>query len=45
MSRESTADLPPYFNISPEAALADLGPALGTADLAAIATCLWPGSR
>ena len=38
MSRESTADLPPYFNISPEAALADLGPALGTADLAAIAT-------
>ena len=31
------ADQPPYFNISPDAALAELGPALGTADFAAIA--------
>jgi chromosome partitioning protein len=43
MSRESTADLPPYFNIAPEAALADLGPALGTSDLAAIATACGRG--
>jgi chromosome partitioning protein len=43
MTRESTADLPPYFNIAPEAALADLGPALGTSDLAAIATACGRG--
>jgi chromosome partitioning protein len=29
--------LPPYFNISPEAALTELGPPVGTADLARIA--------
>ncbi len=41
MARESTRDplpdLPPYFNISPDAAMAALGPAIGTADLARIA--------
>ena len=37
MSRESTTDLPPYFNIPLDAALADLTPPLGTDDLAAIA--------
>lgn len=31
------ADAPPYFNISPDTALAELGPALGTGDFAAIA--------
>ena len=35
--KESPEATPPYFNISPDAALADLGPAVGTADLAAIA--------
>ena len=43
MSRESTADVPPYFNIAPDAALADLGPALSTVDLAAIATACGNG--
>ncbi len=35
--RESPADLPPYLTIRPEAALADLPPPVGTADLAGIA--------
>ena len=35
--KESPEAIPPYFNISPDAALADLGPAIGTSDLAAIA--------
>ena len=43
MSRESTADLPPYFNISPDAALDDLSPALSTTDLASIATACGRG--
>lgn len=41
MSRESTRDpapdLPPYFNLSPDAAMAGLGPAITTTDLAQIA--------
>ena len=37
MSRDPEAALPPYFNIAPDAALADLGPAVGTRDFAAIA--------
>jgi chromosome partitioning protein len=37
MSRESNGELPPYFNISPEVALTELSPALGTAGLAQIA--------
>lgn len=36
-SRDPSSDLPPYFNISPDAAMAGLGPAVGTADLAQIA--------
>ena len=36
-SRDPSSDLPPYFNISPDAAMAALGPAVGTADLAQIA--------
>ena len=36
MSKDSDTP-PPYFNINPEAALADLGPAAGTADFAALA--------
>jgi len=43
MSRESTTDLPPYFNITPEAALADLTPTLGTTDLAEIAAACGRG--
>ena len=35
--RESPADLPPYLTIRPEAALAELAPPVGTADLAEIA--------
>jgi cellulose biosynthesis protein BcsQ len=35
--RESPAGLPPYLTLRPEAALADLAPPVGTADLAAIA--------
>ncbi len=35
--RESPAELPPYLTIRPEAALADLPPPVGTADLAEIA--------
>ena len=36
-SRDSSSDLPPYFNLSPDAALASLGPAVTTNDLAQIA--------
>ena len=36
MTRE-TDDPPPYFNISPDAALAELGAPMGTADFAALA--------
>ena len=36
-SRDSSFDLPPYFNLSPDAALASLGPAVTTNDLAQIA--------
>ena len=36
MSKDSD-DLPPYFNINPDAALADLGPTAGTADFAGLA--------
>ncbi|MDO8303182.1 MAG: AAA family ATPase, partial [Sedimentisphaerales bacterium] len=43
MGRESITELPPYFNISPDAALADLGPSVGTTDLAAIATACGRG--
>jgi cellulose biosynthesis protein BcsQ len=35
--RESPADLPPYLAVRPEAALAELGPPVGTAALAEIA--------
>jgi len=37
MARESTEGPPPYAGIQPDAALADLGAPLGTAELAAIA--------
>lgn len=37
MSRDAEAALPPYFSISPDAALAELGPPVGTGDFAAIA--------
>ena len=37
MSRDPDAALPPYFSISPDAALAELGPPVGTGDFAAIA--------
>jgi cellulose biosynthesis protein BcsQ len=37
MARESQEAPPPYFNISPDAALAELEPAVGTAGLSAIA--------
>lgn len=43
MGRESTTEFPPYFNISPDAALADLGPSVGTADLSAIAAACGRG--
>ncbi len=36
-SREAGADLPPYFNLSPDACLAAVGPAVGTQELARIA--------
>ena len=36
-SRDPVPDLPPYFNISPDAAQAGLGAPVGTADLARIA--------
>ena len=37
MSQPPDAALPPYFSIAPDAALAELGPATGTRDLAEIA--------
>ena len=37
MAKESVPDLPPYFNISADAAAADLTPPVSTADLASIA--------
>ena len=37
MSRDAEAALPPYFSINPDAALAELGGPVGTADFAAIA--------
>ncbi len=37
MSRDPDAALPPYFSISPDAALAELGGPVGTGDFAAIA--------
>ncbi len=43
MHRESTGEVPPYFSIVPEAALAELAPALGTADLAQIAAACGRG--
>lgn len=36
-SRDPTPDLPPYFNLSPDMAMANLGPAVTTTDLAQIA--------
>lgn len=36
-SRDPLLDLPPYFNLSPDAAMASLTPPVGTADLARIA--------
>ncbi len=36
-SRDPAPDLPPYFNLSPDAALSALGPVISTADLAQIA--------
>ncbi len=41
--RESSEAPPPYATLSPEAALAELGPALGTRDLAAIAAACGRG--
>ncbi len=41
--RAGQAEQPPYFNINPDAALAELGPALGTADFAAIAAACTRG--
>ena len=35
MSKDSE-DLPPYFNINPDAALGDLGPSAGTAEFATL---------
>lgn len=43
MSRESLPDLPPYFNISPDSALADLGPSVDTGAMAGIATACGRG--
>jgi chromosome partitioning protein len=45
VSRESPGDQPPYFNISPDAALADLGPPLGTPGLAEIAAACARGRQ
>jgi chromosome partitioning protein len=43
MSQHSEAAPPPYFNITPDSALAELDPAVGTADFAAIAAHLARG--
>ncbi len=43
MSKESAADLPPYFNLSPDAALDQLTPAVGTDQLAEIASACGRG--
>ncbi|WP_426037406.1 AAA family ATPase [Cypionkella sp. TWP1-2-1b2] len=43
MSKESAADLPPYFNLSPDAALDHLTPAVGTDQLAEIASACGRG--
>ncbi len=43
MSQDPEAALPPYFNITPDAALAELDPAVGTADFAEIAVRLARG--
>jgi chromosome partitioning protein len=43
MHRESTGEVAPYFSIAPEVALAELPPALGTADLAQISAACGRG--
>ncbi len=43
MSKESVPDLPPYFNLSPDAALDALTPAVGTTQLADIAAACGRG--
>lgn len=43
MSKESVTDLPPYFNLSPDAALDQLTPAVGTYQLAEIASACGRG--
>jgi chromosome partitioning protein len=43
MSKESVQDLPPYFNLSPDAALDALTPAVGTTQLANIAAACGRG--
>ena len=43
MVKESVSDLPPYFNLNPDAAEANLGAAIGTPDLAAIAAACGRG--
>ena len=43
MSKESASDLPPYFNLSPDAALDQLTPAIGTDQLAEIASACGRG--
>jgi chromosome partitioning protein len=43
MPRESPTAPPPYFNIAPEAALADLTPQIGTLELAEIAAAFGQG--
>jgi hypothetical protein len=43
MSKESVSDLPPYFNLSPDAALDALTPTVGTTQLADIAAACGRG--
>ncbi|MDB5661586.1 MAG: Cobyrinic acid a,c-diamide synthase [Cypionkella sp.] len=43
MSKESVTDLPPYFNLSPDASLDQLTPAVGTDQLAEIASACGRG--
>src|SRR6056297_1925799 len=45
MARDGTAPLPPYFNISPDTALAELDPAQQTADFGRIADACLRGRR